>query len=188
MEVVFPVPLTPTTRITLGRSGSGRSIWVSRGKILTISSLATATTFSAVSLSGLACNWSRMRVVIGTPRSERISNSSNSSQSTGRPAKRCTRDFKNVNAMTKSEGKLEPARQVQAGTQRGFKACLFRLGSAAGQVPVQEAQRLLLALLQQLWLPAARREETQRAPCPTIRSRTGLNPRNRIVWRALSLR
>src|ERR1700689_5369251 len=80
----------------------GRRVTLSRGRTLMISSRATLTTLSAVIFSGRAWSSVRMRVVIGTPMSDRMSASSSSSQSTGRPVNFCMMDLKNPMAMRRA--------------------------------------------------------------------------------------
>ena len=83
--VVLPVPFTPTTRITFGFEACGRSVHASVGSTLMISSRATFTMESAVGASVFSRSALMMRIVIGSPRSARMSDSSSSSQSTGLP-------------------------------------------------------------------------------------------------------
>ena len=115
MLVVLPVPLTPTMRIALGLAGSGRMGSDARGKIATMAARVTSATSSAVTPSPRACNVLMISNVSGTPRSARMSVSSSSSQSTGRPVNFWTRFLKKTDG---HEGKLSPLKPNPSQTTR----------------------------------------------------------------------
>ena len=88
MDVVLPVPFTPTMRITVGLPFAWRMSVGSIGKICAISSRTALITspIPSTDQASRSCSVLIMRVVIGTPRSARMSASSSSSQSIGLPA------------------------------------------------------------------------------------------------------